>query len=223
MKPFAAKRRARRMQDFVRRMNIAPGLRVLDLGGTPWIWNHVPVPLDITFVNLKHGQTWPADHPFHRFQFQIGDACDLPHLSDKSFDIVFSNSVIEHVGERARRRTFAEEAKRLARAYWIQTPVKSFPIEAHSGMPYWWYYPAPMRQYFVARWKERLPPWTEMIEGTTFVSNREMDELFPGASSYAEWVLGFRKSMTRYVPYRRNDTRSPKLPARMAINLNALD
>jgi hypothetical protein len=183
-------------------MNIAPGLRVLDLGGTPWIWNHVAIPLDITFVNLEYGRDQPNDHRFHSFRFQTGDACALPQFDDKSFDIVFSNSVIEHVGDGAQRRDFAEETKRLAHAYWIQTPVKSFPIEAHSGMPYWWYYPDPVRQHFIARWKERLPPWTEMIEGTTFVSDHEMNALFPGASSYAEWVLGFRKSTTRYVPYR---------------------
>ena len=202
LKPFSEKRRARRMRVFATRMNIRPNLRILDLGGTTWIWSHLDVPLDITLLNLEYANRQPPRHDLHTFRFEIGDACDVRRFADKSFDIVFSNSVIEHVGDRERRKAFAAEARRLADAYWIQTPAKSFPIEAHTGMPFWWYYPEPLKRYLLGRWKATVPYWAKMVEGTTFVSDGELDELFAGSQSYSERTFGMLKSYSRYVPYR---------------------
>jgi len=63
---------------------------------------------------------------------------DLQLNQDGEFDLVFSNSVIEHVGDFERMRQFVHEARRVAKSYWIQTPSKWFPIEPHCGMPFWW-------------------------------------------------------------------------------------
>jgi hypothetical protein len=189
------------MRVFATRMNIKPDLRVLDLGGTPWIWAHLDTPLNITFVNLQHADGIPRRHDLHTFTFEIGDACNLEKFADKSFDIVFSNSVIEHVGDREKRMAFAAEARRLANAYWIQTPAKSFPIEAHCGMPFWWYYPDSWRKYFIEKWKVKLPLWTQMVEETTYVSENELDQLFSGSLSYSERYCGLLKSNCRFISY----------------------
>ena len=89
----------------------------------------------------------------------------------------------------------------MADAYWIQTPEKSFPIEAHTGMPFWWYYPEPLRRYFLKRWRDRVPDWTRMVEGTTYVKKEELNDLFSGSLSYSERVFGILKSNCRFVPY----------------------
>jgi hypothetical protein len=201
LKPFSDKRRARRMRVFAARMNIRPDLRVLDLGGTSWIWADFDIPLNITFINLQHADRSPKEHPLHTFTFEIGDACNLEKFADKSFDVVFSNSVIEHVGDGAKRKAFAAEARRLANAYWIQTPAKSFPIEAHCGMPFWWYYSEPWRKYFIEKWKVKLPLWTQMVEETTYVSENELNDLFDGSLSYSERYCGLLKSNCRFIPY----------------------
>ena len=109
-------------------------------------------------------------------------------------DFVFSNSVIEHVGGAARRAQFAREVRRIGRSYWVQTPSIWFPIEAHSGMPLWWCYPQGMRNWILRRWREKLPAWTEMIEGTTVVKRAELQKLFPDAEIKVERVFGIPKS-----------------------------
>ncbi len=122
-----------------------------------------------------------------------GDAC-ATQLEPNSFDLVFSNSVIEHVGDINKQTAFATEARRLAPRHWIQTPAKSFPIEAHTGMPFWWYYPKTTRTRIVKRWRAKLPDWTEMVEGTTFVEKRTLRSYFPESQLLVERFAGLPKS-----------------------------
>ena len=63
-----------------------------------------------------------------------GDACALP-FPDQSFDVVFSNAVIEHVGDVERQRQFVAEALRVGRRVFVTTPNRWFPIEVHTRLP----------------------------------------------------------------------------------------
>jgi len=177
-------------------MNLRPGMKVIDLGGAPMIWQFIDTPLDITFLNIKHEAHHSAEESLvkhHKFSFITGDACETD-LPSQSFDLAFSNSVIEHVGDKNRRAAFAKQARRLAPKYWVQTPAIYFPIEAHTGMPFWWYYPESMRQRLIKSWRKELPDWTEMVEGTTIVKRKELQEVFPDANIVSERALGIVKS-----------------------------
>lgn len=194
--PYQRRARARRSQWFKSVMDIRPGMRVLDLGGAPMLWQFTDVPLNITLMNILHTAEAVSDAPKipqHTFKFEIGDACNLD-LPSKSFDLVFSNSVIEHVGDRSRRAAFAANVRRMADKYWVQTPAKYFPIEAHTGMPFWWYYPEAYRQSLIRKWRVELPPWTEMVEGTTIVERPELEQIFPDAKVSPERAFGIVKS-----------------------------
>ena len=79
------------------------------------------------------------DYEIKDFKYVIGDACNLDMLSSKSFDIIYSNSVIEHVG-RERQKEFANEIMRVGKKYWVQTPYKHFPVEPHFVFPFFQYY-----------------------------------------------------------------------------------
>ena len=195
---FSHRMRQRRMAWFLEAMAPAPGTRIVDLGGTAGFWVDCPVPLDITVVNLP-GELEPVPASQHRFDVIAGDACALPDLADGAFEIAFSNSVIEHVGPFARRAALAAEVRRLAPRYWVQTPSAAFPIEAHNHMPFWWFYPEPVRNRFLRRWRRTLPARTAMIEGTTVVSRAEMRDLFPEATLRVERLALLPKS---YIAYR---------------------
>ena len=178
----------------LRLTGIRQSTSVLDIGGTPAIWDYDWLPkLDITILNLP-GAVVRASISRHNFRYLVGDGCDLPDLSDQSFDFVFSNSVIEHVGAAEQRAAFAREVRRLGKSYWVQTPSIWFPIEAHTGMPFWWFYPNRMRKWILSRWRRKLPPWTEMVEGTTVVYKQELQRLFPEARIIVERLMGIPKS-----------------------------
>lgn len=189
--------RARRMEAFVRRMGLQPGARVIDLGGTADIWRHVDVPLEITVLNrpeyLRRDEAGE-----HRFEFVEGDALNVEQFADNSFEVVFSNSVIEHVGEREQQMAFAHEVRRLAPHYWVQTPCKWFPLEPHCGLPFWWSYPQPLRDWFVSRWSRTMPGFAQMVSEIRPLAKGWMRTLFPEAEMYTERFAGLPKSYSSF-------------------------
>lgn len=196
--PFSKQTRQARMARLEQLFDLKPGMRVLDLGGQPHIWNFVATPLQITILNLPGIALFPPSKTIHAFDFVEGDACAVSY-SDMSFDMVFSNSVIEHVGGAEKQEAFANEARRLAARYWVQTPSIWFPVEAHTGVPFWFWMPEGLRARFIRDWEKKLPDWTEMVKGTTVLSKRLMRDYFPDASIITERKFGFPKS---YIAYR---------------------
>lgn len=197
---FSKRMRKYRMNTFICRMGICGGERILDLGGAPQFWDDCPVPLNITIMNLPGYNSLIPPVSRHTITILEGDACHVKLPADNSFDIVFSNSVIEHVGDRLKRADMAKEVRRLAPLYWVQTPSIWFPVEAHCYMLFWWFYPEFVRRFFLRRWHNRLPAWTEMMMETTVVLKNELESLFPDAEIWTERKFGFTKS---YVFYRR--------------------
>lgn len=65
----------------------------------------------------------------------IGDARGLSRFSDQSFDMVVCNSVIEPIENWLDMRITANEAKRVGKRSWIQTPAFGFPVEQHFLLP----------------------------------------------------------------------------------------
>lgn len=209
LKPFSAYNRQRRMKRFTRlletlsRRNLYTHqrLRILDLGGKPDTWTQITQPLDITILNLPGENDAEAQQyeSHHRLTFIDGDACRVSEFKSNSFDLIFSNSVIEHVGDRQQQEAFAHEVHRLGQAYWVQTPSKYFPIEAHCGMPLWWFYPVAWRRYFIRRWRgQRLYSWADMVEGTRVLDRKTLTRLFPDSLIEVERFLGWPKSYILY-------------------------
>jgi 2-polyprenyl-3-methyl-5-hydroxy-6-metoxy-1,4-benzoquinol methylase len=184
-------------------MGVADGMSVIDLGGSPMTWKTVPFSLNLTVLNLPGGV--PRDNAIrHKITYIEGDACDVKEFGDRSFDMVFSNSVIEHVGAVDKRASFAKEVRRLGRSYWVQTPAIWFPLEPHCGMPFWWFYPEFVKRYFIERWRKKLPAWTTMVEETTILLKSELRQLFPEATILTEKFLGIPKSYIVHFSARTN-------------------
>lgn len=169
--------------------------RILDIGGTPQTWiaeASLQAQFPVTLINIR--SNGPIESG--RFTSMEGDATALP-FADNSFDIAFSNSVIEHVGTWEHQQAFAQEARRVARQLWIQTPARSFPIEAHLLAPYIQYLPKGL-QHRIARWTPRglLQPGVvhEIVDEVRLLTYCEVKQLFPDCQILRERCLGLTKS-----------------------------
>jgi len=130
----------------------------------------------------------------------LGDGCALP-FADKSFDVLFSNSVIEHVGTWERQQAFAREARRVGRRLWVQTPAREFFIEPHLIAPVIHWLPHSwqrrlIRNFTVRGWLERPGPRDveEFLAEVRLLTFAEMQSLFPDCTIMRERFLGLTKS-----------------------------
>lgn len=200
--PYSPTRRwrMRRLDAFRDLVRPPAGARIIDLGGTPYMWELFDHDFHVTLVNLPG--TVKGDIP-PRYEWVEADACELDDVfPDGAFDVVFSNSVIEHVGDEERQAAFAAQVRRLAPAHWVQTPSRRFPIEAHTGVPFYWQRSQGSRDRRMTRWQRDLREWADMIAETRVLSTPRMRELFPDSWIWRERLLGLEKSITAYTPSR---------------------
>ena len=119
-------------------------MRILDIGGTNSFWKQRGLvgrgDVRVVLVNLE---AEPRVH--ENIEPRAGDATNVGELPDGSFDVVFSDSVIEHLETFARQAAMAAEVRRLAPTYWVQTPNFWFPIEPHFLTPAWHWLPVDAR------------------------------------------------------------------------------
>jgi hypothetical protein len=190
--------RSRRWQTFLDLFPDVDQMRVLDLGGRVESWRRAPVlPQHVTVVNLEdsdsHGEGWAT--------FVHGDATNLPAAARGEYDLVFSNSLVEHVGGHGPRARLAETVEAMAPRHWVQCPYRYFPIEPHWIFPGMQFLPLRARIAVAMHWPlvntrpatvaqaSGAVMWTELISAT------EMKLLFPNSRLIFERVLGIRKSM----------------------------
>lgn len=145
--------RTRRMRRFVQTLGITDATHILDVGGTSFNWSLIGLKPRVTLLNMPRAREDPAG-----FDWIAADGRRLP-FRDLAFDVVFSNSVIEHVGSAESQREFAREIARVGRALWVQTPNRWFPVEPHLLTPFLHFLPRAW-QRTIAR---RLTVW-ELIE-----------------------------------------------------------
>jgi len=120
------------MNRFVEAFRPTAETTVLDVGGTPYNWEQIDARFPITLLNTEPLEADGLDARYAVVQGS-GKRLDFP---DRSFDIAFSNSVIEHVGDLEAQRLFAEELRRVGRQVWVQTPARSFFFEPHLLTPF---------------------------------------------------------------------------------------
>jgi SAM-dependent methyltransferase len=131
---------------------------------------HYPWPARITALGLHDGAGFRQRYP--AVAYVRGDACALP-FADGSFDVVFSNAVVEHLGDRARQRAFVAEALRVGRRVFVTTPNRWFPVEVHTRLPlvHWLPAAAANRVYELAG-----KPWAKE---NVLLGPSELRALFP--------------------------------------------
>jgi hypothetical protein len=176
--------------------------RILDVGGTVGYWETFGQGLDwskthITVLNLDAP---PTSLP-HATTVS-GDARKMKEFSDQSFDLVHSNSVIEHVGRWDDMAAMASEVRRLAPRYFLQTPYFWFPIEPHARFPLLHWMPESWRYRILMRrscgfWQRQtdLGMATRAIQSALLLDRQQMQYLFPDAMIKSERIFGLTKSL----------------------------
>ena len=192
------------MLRFAAELRITEATRVLDIGGTPEVWDLLPAKPRLTLLNTPRAK----DDLAGAAAWVAGDGRALP-FRDGAFDVVFSNSVIEHVGDRESQRRFAAEAARVGRAYWVQTPNRWFPVEQHLLTPVIHWLPRRWQRAIVPRlnvWQWVVRPTEDRrrfyiehyLRDVRLLSAGELRELFPGARVLRERALGVTKSLVAW-------------------------
>lgn len=180
--------------------------RILDIGGTFGFWNVWGREFDwqkieVVCANLDptHAEDGKENSSITMIQ---GNACDLNTIRDKEFDIVFSNSVIEHVGLWRNMQSMAREVQRIAPRYLIQTPNYWFPIEPHARTPFLHWLPEPLGYRVVMARKCGF--WTKAktvsqamltLQSAKMLDFNQLKELFPNALIKREKFFGLTKAL----------------------------
>ena len=193
--------RRKRMLRFAAELGISSETRVLDIGGTPDYWDMLPARPHLVLLNTPRAR----DDLAAAASWVAGDGRQLP-FRDGAFDVVFSNSVIEHVGGPASQQRFANEVARVGRAYWVQTPNRWFPVEQHLLTPFIHWLPKSWQRTIAPRfniWQMLTRPSPDRREfygehylrDVRLLSYGEMRALFPGARVLRERFWGVTKSL----------------------------
>jgi hypothetical protein len=200
---LANRLRNRRFQEFETFVNRLPRpVNILDVGGTNAFWEQRGWAgrRDIRIVTLN---LEAEPQRFDNVEPSIGDATNLCQFGNRSFDIVFSNSVIEHLFNFENQRKMAVEVQRVGKAYWVQTPNFWFPVEPHFHIPAWQWLPFSLRVALIRRWRcgWRGPcpdpvRARELVSELRLLSRAEMISLFPEARLIPERIGGLVKSWT---------------------------
>lgn len=198
-------KRRTRIVDLIDGIHARQGrVRILDLGGREVYWRIFGDDylrargVEVTMVNPEP-QPVPASPGF---SVMPGDATSLPELSDHSFDLVHSNSTIEHVGRWDKVEGFAREVRRLARAYYVQTPYFWFPVEPHAICPAFHWLPDGLRarlmmQFSLGNYPRAADMGVAMrqVQDAVLLDRAQMRHLFPDADVSFEWLGPLPKSM----------------------------
>ena len=176
-------------------------ITLLDIGGKINFWENRGLAgnndYKITVLNIEKEKS-----NYSNINCLIGDATNLNQYKNKSFDIVHSNSVIEHLYNFNNQKKMASEIIRVGKKFIIQTPNKYFFIEPHYLLPFFQFLPSSIKFFILTQTKmSRLKRWNkdfakQYIKEIRLMSFKELKTLFPNCNVYYEKFLGMNKSFT---------------------------
>lgn len=175
-------------------------MRVLDLGGTLDSWRLAPTQPERLVILNQANQIHEVPH---WAEVVTGDACCPPKsVLSQHFDLVYSNSVLEHLGGHYRRAQFAGVVDKIAAHHWVQTPYRYFPIEPHWIFPWFQHLPVSMQTRVAQRWPignfagvaASADALADVLE-IELVGRRQLEFYFPTSRILNERFFGLTKSI----------------------------
>jgi len=183
-------------------------ISLVDLGGTRSFWEmnlkhlkHRDRLVQIDIYNL--GIEDECRHTAGTVEIRElpGDVTQLGDVTDNQYDVAFSNSVIEHVGNLYQQNRFAQEIQRVAPCYMVQTPNRYFPLEPHFYVPFFPFIPLGistwLHRHFKLGWfapeSDELKARIDCDEIRLLI-RKELNLLFPKGKIHCERLGGLVKS-----------------------------
>jgi ubiquinone/menaquinone biosynthesis C-methylase UbiE len=176
-------------------------VRILDAGGTAVTWqrhiHELSAQCHVTVLNKEFSER--PERP--DISYIVGDARDLRMFPDRTFDICFSNSLIEHVRVMD-QAAIANEIRRVARGYFVQTPNRYFLVEPHFLVPGWQFLPVSLRAWLLQKrdfgWMKKTSDPAlarKSVESIRLLDEMELRKLFSDGEIHREKVGPFTKSL----------------------------
>ena len=170
---------------------------ILDVGGSTYQWDFLQSAATVTILNTSFDNSVTTNK---KYKFVQGDGRKLAY-DDNSYDLVFSNSVIEHVGDLSDQLAFANEMRRVGKKVCCQTPNRWFFVEPHLITVFVHWLPKRLQRKLI-RWcsvwgwvsKPSRKQIDQFIESTRLLTYRELESLFPDCNIMRERFLGLTKS-----------------------------
>ena len=188
-------------------LKLTKPLRILDIGGSDYYWKGLGFTDDenykIEIMNIEDQNT----ESLKNISFIKKDVRDLGDIKDSEYDLVYSNSMIEHLNEFEEQRKLANEIMRIGKNYFIQTPNYYFPVEPHFLLPFFQFLSDDMKTKLVSNfnlgWFEKqtdIVKARELAISVRLLTEKELKEIFPGCEVYKEKYFLFNKS---YIAFNR--------------------
>jgi len=178
------KQRLRKYERFISVIKPTPEDAILDIGATDkevfeyqnLLETKYPYPQKITALVVEDLSKFKEKYP--EVKTAKYDGKKFP-FEDNSFDIAFSNAVLEHVGNLEEQAFFLSEVARVCKCGMITTPNRYFPIETHTHVLFGGYLP---RRFFYAllrifKGHEHEPGKTQ-FDSIRLLSRREFRRVF---------------------------------------------
>lgn len=193
------RRRFKTFQQYLTKLRLKE-TRFLDIGGTQVYWDHINSYFKTNFspiiVNIEREST--TNGIYSRI---VGDGKSLSFIKDDTFDLAYSNSVIEHLSSFNEQAEMAISIKRVAKYYFIQTPAFIFPFEPHFLFPFFHWLPKEIRIWLILHfnlgWFERCDNYEEaklLVNSIKILRKKDLTMLFSDATIITEKLLLIPKS-----------------------------
>lgn len=193
--PLQSLSRQRKYSLFMEKLKPRSNDLILDLGGSDgsYLVSYYPWPGNITLMDIEI----PRLSKSSSTKKICGNALTLP-FDNNSFDIVWCNALIEHVGDFRYQRILANEIQRVGKSFFVTTPWKGFPIELHYQLPLYQFVPKRIQKLisrnFSVGWYKK-GEWEDIY----LLWLHQMKTLFPKATVIKHRVSFWPETLIAYL------------------------